>query len=976
MRGISDLKVYNHSVEPERYPAFTRRGTRVVTRGVLDNKIQFSACRFIPVDKETNRMIGIDEKIRLYTEDNQLGNCFWLHRADFLAENFDELVAKLKEKGLYLYGAWGFIPGTDSGNLIISEETNALLERELGERFFGYEMGEQDGRYIGAFTSRTDSTSKPKSRREQRKAFDRFFNKIARQFYGRMTVLCALTTPHYYAQSGYATLLSCETAQRLPNAQMWYAFQRGASKQYGILCMGNVSIWNRDSYKIYGHDIVLPGGFHGSPEHGTSLSLLRRILYSEYMYGCDVLGLENGFLAGEDHERHQLGEITREEAVADFPLSPIGALQQHANLLIQQIGRPGVMHTPVALLMDANSGWMPARQGFTRHTFEAWGNIPYHAGDHQTHALFTMWYPQYENAGFYQNENGFLCETPYGEIADVLLSDADGAVLNRYQLLFVTNDTPITLELYHKIRAFAENGGHIVVCAPTVMQAANVLSAYDADYAAYFGLQKADACLHTETGVAAYGGNTYPVKDLQLADAVLPKDAKVVASVNGKPAIVEYRRGQGRVTVLLAGNGLERKDPDPLPNNDLNHDIGMPLDFSPFIKAYLHDRFEELVIVKPTNPQVQYIVTVRDTRTVRLLVSNNTTVRQRFDIVGGEVSPAQVRQIAIDDHICEAVGYYPSCVTVDSSAEEGHGGYAIDAGDVQLFEIVLSGELSEMAEQLPIDMATRRGVRMPTDYKSISDFLVENPTFTHYFDTVLVSGDYMERTERETLKNEAIYLKQIGVKLAVDLTDIFNMYPDLTFDLGSPIRCAESYRRLDSILEKVRLFVCDSVFATLTSFASPGMDRYKESMIKGWQHIVEQLKGSGIRTVFQNRTMVLQPDVMFKLAKDVPDLALALNTSAALSAEWPIDQLQADFPISYVLAAAPVRNIDGRLYNAFAPIRNSEFEETICRIIRQAQNEDTTVFLSADYEDWNAIYADYCRVFGKENDDDDVTASQ
>ena len=40
-------------------------------------------------------------------------------------------------------------------------------------------------------------------------------------------------------------MLGAETAQGLPNDQLFYAFLRGAAKQYGLLIWGDASIGNR-----------------------------------------------------------------------------------------------------------------------------------------------------------------------------------------------------------------------------------------------------------------------------------------------------------------------------------------------------------------------------------------------------------------------------------------------------------------------------------------------------------------------------------------------------------------------------------------------------------------------------------------------------------------------------------------------------------------------------------------------------------
>jgi hypothetical protein len=46
----------------------------------------------------------------------------------------------------------------------------------------------------------------------------------------RMSSLNSIWFPHYFAKTGLYTGLGAETAQGLPNAQLFYAFLRGAAK--------------------------------------------------------------------------------------------------------------------------------------------------------------------------------------------------------------------------------------------------------------------------------------------------------------------------------------------------------------------------------------------------------------------------------------------------------------------------------------------------------------------------------------------------------------------------------------------------------------------------------------------------------------------------------------------------------------------------------------------------------------------------
>jgi hypothetical protein len=66
------------------------------------------------------------------------------------------------------------------------------------------------------------------------------------------------------------------------------AFNRGAGKQYGVWWWSNVSIYNRWGFKRY----------PDYPTSGTSLSLMRRLMYSQIFYNCIYVSFEAAWLNG------------------------------------------------------------------------------------------------------------------------------------------------------------------------------------------------------------------------------------------------------------------------------------------------------------------------------------------------------------------------------------------------------------------------------------------------------------------------------------------------------------------------------------------------------------------------------------------------------------------------------------------------------------------------------------------------------
>ena len=93
-----------------------------------------------------------------------------------------------------------------------------------------------------------------------------------------------------------------ETSQSNGNAQILYSFIRGAGKQYAVPWYGQVSIFNWFGYKIPGDpEPTHPPGADQcrdqsshSESCGTSLSLMKRLMYTQLLYDSVLPRLQSG----------------------------------------------------------------------------------------------------------------------------------------------------------------------------------------------------------------------------------------------------------------------------------------------------------------------------------------------------------------------------------------------------------------------------------------------------------------------------------------------------------------------------------------------------------------------------------------------------------------------------------------------------------------------------------------------------------
>ncbi|MQY80065.1 MAG: hypothetical protein GH151_12875 [Bacteroidetes bacterium] len=384
-------------------------------------------------------------KLDQYTRQHALGNIIWPRYTLLYNSDLPDIVKELKNRNLYLFDLWGYVPGSGPGGywqqFKVPQKTLDLFKNELGDRWLGMDNGEQDGRYISTFALQFYPSGSARER--QYLNFQHHFEGLSDRLGNKMATLVSLNYGHYFLKEEVYTLIGAETAQGLPNTQIYYSFIRGAGKQYGVPWFGNASVWNRWGWKNY----VGNANNNGGDTKGTSLSLLKRLMYNHILYNCVAVGFESSFFDKNDQ------------------LSPIGEIQQSAYAWVRKHGQPGVMYTPVAIMLDFFSGWTFPRHLYTSNIYRVWGNIPYDRGDYMIDGILNMFYPRYQDASYFHDETGFITPTPYGDVADCILSDSPLWLLNQYPVLILGGKLNGGNALNDKLEAYVEKGGHLIVTA-------------------------------------------------------------------------------------------------------------------------------------------------------------------------------------------------------------------------------------------------------------------------------------------------------------------------------------------------------------------------------------------------------------------------------------------------------------------------------------------------------------------------------
>ncbi len=512
-------------VVPEEHPLFEASDPKPVTRRTLGYELHCTGARDIG-------SIALDQFHSFY----DFGDVCWPHigicpqRNAFSSDEayrtalqeMEKRLQDVRDRGLYLFDIWGYVPFDSQYPSKFAPEHHEILMRIFGDRFLGYDNGEQDGRYIGGYADRDPHTN----RREGWENFVNWDKHICDDSMNYMNATGSLNFSHYYGDRDCRTL-GLETAQGLPSDTLMFAFLRGAGKQYGRLLTQATSIWNRFGYNMYhGRKTEGSNGYGYGPNKGCSLSLHKRLFLSSYLGGHSIVGSETS-------------QFTADTLPHGAPeLSPLG--KQHLELRewFRQHPDRGVQYTPVAFMLDFYNGWNMPRHLYRGDKYKIWGKLPYEKGDYLIDGMFRMIWPGYEDCSYLRNERGFLTPTPYGDIFDVITNRCHPSILAQYHTVVLLGDVELTPDIVVNLVSYVRDGGDLVIDARNARALPEAIT----------GIQlreQAKACLSclprtgTQFDEQPY---TYTVGTPLSASSLLVNE-------HGHPLVTVNRVEQGRVVV-------------------------------------------------------------------------------------------------------------------------------------------------------------------------------------------------------------------------------------------------------------------------------------------------------------------------------------------------------------------------------------------------------------------------------------------
>lgn len=926
------VKLYPYKMNPTTHPDYLRHHVKAPDASLFDNKIQFIALRDLSGP-------NYKERISQWVDKEKLGNILWVSYPLIYQDNLKEVVSEIKKRNLYLFDLWGYIPGSGPGGYwqqyVIPEGVLDLFDSELGERWLGMDNGEQDGRYVGSFAPRMYPLGG--DRKQQYFNFQRHFEEMGNQLGNKMATLVSLNFGHYFLKEGVYTLIGAETAQGLPNAQIYYSFIRGAGKQYGVNWFGNASVWNRWGWKTYEPKAIRYDENDydaGNPLKGTSLSLLKRLIYTHLFYNCVAVGFEGSM------------------RIDDKTLSPIGKIQQQTVKWADKQGDPGVMYTPVALMVDFFSGWSFPRHLYSRDAYKVWGNLPYEKADYMTDNMLNVLYPGYQDASYYHDERGFIAPTPFGDMTDCLMSDAPLWVLKQYPLLVIADELRRGQEIKDKLEAYVEAGGHLVITAGSLKNMPQGIAGITTDGTTSLVSSPVDYNGKTIDEVGAYA----------LSTLSLPENARILQVSGTKPAAAEITFGKGRLTVIASPYCVPEQVQCALPVKvEEDKPLPTPYPMLHHVQALMEDLFGSLEIFD-TDPSLSLVTCVKSKDEYTVLVTNNDWEPRPFSIKAKQGEIESIRELAINQDEMKALGYTPKVVTTSPGKNSSD---MIAGGSVRAYQIRLKNMPVEVCQEIPSVPNVQNCALTLRSIRNLKEEILSRPTFFEHYDRAIIDWKYLEERSEETLKQESGWLGRQKLKMSVDLTSGLNLYPDLRIVNNDPVYYPKSMARMKQIIDKMVILGADELVISSQRPIENNytMEQFNKSLIESLQTLADYASEKNIQILFRpsHRRVAESVTDAIELVKNVnkPNLYLAPSVALLLNDEANLDANLSSLKqagIKNLIMAAPQRDIHNQIWNMNIPVYQYDKPELITKILQSFP--DCRLILDGLYSSLDDEYLD------------------
>ena len=515
--------------------------------------------------------------------------------------------------------------------------------------------------------------------------------------------------------------------------QVIHAFLRGAAKQYGVMLQGGLTdtyqksteafrkkhmeaykrakekLANMDPGKVtWKEKAAEHGSLHRATEaidpDGSPFSYSYRFWYCGYQYNlARFRHLEGLSFRG-------VGRKMRATA-----LTELGKLHQHfEKTFLPNHPDPGGMYTPVAFMLDFHNGWVGKDNSVPHRHLEAiaWDGIPFNRADYQLCGMLQLVYPDYRpntSRQTYQVVEGGFSTTPFGDCAEVIVSDVRPQLLKQYGLLVLAGEFRTELPLVRKkLTAYLEQGGQVFLCA-------------------------------------------------EQAKAIWPERA----SVRGKQ-VVEIPVGKGMLAVSPTPYGL-RNEKRPTKGN-------YSLQLQNHVKAYLRKRMDSLKLFS-VGKDLAYIVNRNANGVYTLGIYNGKYKPLPFSIKSHIGKIVEMKEIPTGDvNIIKADPRFYAPRDIKAGSWGSSDGTTIGGGEVRLFHIRVDEQDVRVLDKVVYPPRPKRYLAM--GMKNLRRNIMRRPSFFQQFSGVKIDGLDLLATDDAALEYEHGWYRVRHVEMLVETRQI------------------------------------------------------------------------------------------------------------------------------------------------------------------------------------------------------------
>jgi len=363
---------------------------------------------------------------------------------------------------------------------------------------------------------------------------------------------------------------------------------------------------------------------------------------------------------------------------------------------------------------------------------------------------------------------------PYGNITDMVLSDIQDNLLNRYGLIVWTGQAPTyPVTTRAKLEKFANKGRSVVLFG----EAASYM------FPDIFGQFMAMSIIGKGTEIDYQGKKIKENSDFGLYHIKVPSYAKVIAKVNNKALIIElpYQQG-GSISIVLSPYGLNDEAKTVAPPV-YGQTIQFPYTYLEHAKAILHAKSKEQQLFSVGNANLNHLATRKKSGKYILAIFNNDIKHQEFSISSkiGEIT--NIKEIKLDDLAplfddkATRFAYLPrgywkdeenkeQCFAkLDQFSDQNH----IAGFDVRLFELTINESDDVLVQDVVPNKAIHRRFMAVKSLLEINERINRFSNFDELFAGVKISATTFQKIDTNYFrKSIAPWLDRRNVQILLD----------------------------------------------------------------------------------------------------------------------------------------------------------------------------------------------------------------